>query len=929
MQSQEHHKLLADVRQKFVVALCEPLNEVSAAGVAHLLKLTEEFGTPQQSQQRMASFLEFRRMKDTWVKATRKKLHDLLAEENKRSEKKASAPEESSLRLELQDSLIVERKIHTARITTSFQDAISSELSDIRLRLRTLLENGEFSKREVLDPKVLSEQWVQAWEDSGGATIVWEMVYKAMSDAYLPSMVKAYREVNKALEAAGLKAEIGLHTVRMRAYSYAPVSQQSATQRAPAAPFADQHPRHPSEINLPTQFSTTGQNGVLPAFNPHPYPAAEFPQLPELPQIPDISPPPSTSSTPATHHAPVWGHPATTPNVTLTAYGQTRSAPPGSPPPALQGVHKESLVERAMHIRNEASAAAQARSGTDPAEDTDPGFMNFFASTATYDRNDPSHGTSPTAQVSRSESAFVSAASHASGISAGAPAIATAHAPALDEKPRSQHVVGQLMQMLRQRVGLQTAAEAISSGAGTGSALGSTDTLRSTAIATVVDPSSNLSIPENATPAQAAGLLRERTDSLKRKASTQGEKATIEIVALMFQSILTEERIPSAVRVLFARLQMPVVRVALAEPEFFDHLEHPARKLIDRMGSCVLGLDSSAVSDDALVREISRIVQTIEQYPDTGRRVFKLVLDEFEKFLQSHLGRSENSRKLMGVAQQVELRETLSIQYTIEIRNLIKDVAINEKVREFLLKTWSEVLAVSAVRHGKNSAKTKVFKDGTTRLIWAAGAKHLRADRMKLIAEMPSLMQLLRDGLEAINLESSKAQELVDMLARSLGDTFKVRTQAIDAEQLNAISDRLQNLEEFFSNDDLGDLPLKPEDLELMLDIDVQGLNIILKTPITPSEAAKHWANEIELGKWFVLEHEGLRTTVQYVWCSDMRQLHLLASSDGRSYLMQAQALAAYLEMQRLSPLEEEALSVRATREALDKITAKPETLLG
>lgn len=64
----------------------------------------------------------------------------------------------------------------------------------------------------------------------------------------------------------------------------------------------------------------------------------------------------------------------------------------------------------------------------------------------------------------------------------------------------------------------------------------------------------------------------------------------------MFQSILTEDRIPPAVRIWFARLQVPVLRVALAEPEFFSNMEHPARKLIDRMGSVALGFDSTALS---------------------------------------------------------------------------------------------------------------------------------------------------------------------------------------------------------------------------------------------------------------------------------------------------------------------------------------------
>ena len=63
---------------------------------------------------------------------------------------------------------------------------------------------------------------------------------------------------------------------------------------------------------------------------------------------------------------------------------------------------------------------------------------------------------------------------------------------------------------------------------------------------------------------QAVGNLRRRTTALKEAASTNTEKATIEIVALMFQAILAEDRIPAGVRVWFARLQMPVLRVAMA-----------------------------------------------------------------------------------------------------------------------------------------------------------------------------------------------------------------------------------------------------------------------------------------------------------------------------------------------------------------------------
>ena len=88
--------------------------------------------------------------------------------------------------------------------------------------------------------------------------------------------------------------------------------------------------------------------------------------------------------------------------------------------------------------------------------------------------------------------------------------------------------------------------------------------------------------------------------SVKKALIRLDPKATVEIVALMFQAILAGERIPFSARVWFARLQMPVLRVAIAEPEFFGTLQHPARQLIDRMGACVLGFDGGGAFDSGV-----------------------------------------------------------------------------------------------------------------------------------------------------------------------------------------------------------------------------------------------------------------------------------------------------------------------------------------
>ena len=427
---------------------------------------------------------------------------------------------------------------------------------------------------------------------------------------------------------------------------------------------------------------------------------------------------------------------------------------------------------------------------------------------------------------------------------------------------------------------------------------------------------------------QVAGQLRERSNELKKAASTTGEKAIIEIVALMFQSILAEERIPPAVRVWFARLQLPVLRVALAEPEFFGTLDHPARQLIDRMGSCVMGFDASAINGSALETEIKRVVQVIEQYPETGRRVFQLVYDEFQQFLSKYLTEKGSTLRVATLAQQVEQKETLAIQYTIELRNMLKELPVREDIREFLFKVWAEVLAMAAVRNGPQHEETIALKKAASELVWAASAKPNRAERARVIQNLPLLLQRLRQGMTLLGLESTVQEAHIKRISDTLADAFMSKTEAIPQARIESMAARLANLEDFISDDSMGDLPLDNENIEMMLGIDASSIEVIADGGSKPTDAMLAWAQELELGHWFMLDHSNRINQVQFAWRSDRKQLHLFAAMDGRSYLIQARRLAAYLQAGLLVPQEEEALTLRATRDALAKLDANPERLL-
>jgi len=131
------------------------------------------------------------------------------------------------------------------------------------------------------------------------------------------------------------------------------------------------------------------------------------------------------------------------------------------------------------------------------------------------------------------------------------------------------------------------------------------------------------------------------------------------------------------------------------------------------------------------------------------------------------------------------------------------------------------------------------------------------------------------------------------------------------------------------SDEGVGDLPLDAESIELMLGIDASTIDVVADGGSKPTAAMLAWAQELQLGSWFTLDHNGRLAQVQFVWRSDRKHLNLFASTDGHSYLIQAGRLAAYLQAGLLLPLEEETLTVRATRDALVKLEANPERLLG
>ena len=103
----------------------------------------------------------------------------------------------------------------------------------------------------------------------------------------------------------------------------------------------------------------------------------------------------------------------------------------------------------------------------------------------------------------------------------------------------------------------------------------------------------------------------------------------------------------------------------------------------------------------------------------------------------------------------MEQKETLAIQYTIELRSMLADMPVREEIREFLFKVWAEVLALAAVKNGPQHEDTLALKSAASELVWAASAKPNRSERARVIQDLPRLLQRLRQGMTLVGIQGA------------------------------------------------------------------------------------------------------------------------------------------------------------------------------
>lgn len=272
-----------------------------------------------------------------------------------------------------------------------------------------------------------------------------------------------------------------------------------------------------------------------------------------------------------------------------------------------------------------------------------------------------------------------------------------------------------------------------------------------------------------------SGAVRQQLDSILRRASEKSSKTRvvgeidndiINLVSMLFEFILDDPAIPSKLKALISRLQIPLLKVAVIDKSFFSYGNHPARRLLNEIGSAAIGWnDQDSEHQDSLYSKIEEIVQRAQLEFVDDPALFDVLLLDFVNFISSERRRSELLEQRIRDAEEGRARSELARQQVeAELNQRLVGQVLPETVVQILQGHWSKVMLLNHLKHGEDSHEWQTCVKAMDQLIWSV-MPHSAPDSFdKLSKLIPPLLEVMRHAMSQASLDHFETAELFTRL---------------------------------------------------------------------------------------------------------------------------------------------------------------------
>lgn len=266
-----------------------------------------------------------------------------------------------------------------------------------------------------------------------------------------------------------------------------------------------------------------------------------------------------------------------------------------------------------------------------------------------------------------------------------------------------------------------------------------------------------------------ANILHELKASSVGSSMGQMDAMTLDIVARLFDQLFDDPQIPLGAKGLIGRLQIPMLKAAIGDKDFFSKKDHPARLLLDTLGEIAIRLPADFNVESALFGHLEAILQELITGYQDDVGIFTVVREGLLTLMQREDERIEAEAR--AAAEKIVQEETLAVaksaaQAAVSARLQAQPSSPPGPVLEFIIEQWLQLMMLIHVKRGQLSDPWDRSIEVVDQLIWSVQPDKSPEDRRKLAGMVPVLLKGLTAGLQAAGIDDAVREQFFSELMR-------------------------------------------------------------------------------------------------------------------------------------------------------------------
>ena len=250
-------------------------------------------------------------------------------------------------------------------------------------------------------------------------------------------------------------------------------------------------------------------------------------------------------------------------------------------------------------------------------------------------------------------------------------------------------------------------------------------------------------------------VLRKMRDQSEVLRASDIDRGTVDAMVEVFDFVFSDQSVPLQMKFVLGRLQIPLLKAAMLDRDFFLSTEQPARRLVDTLAMASVACDPEKGEHDPLFQRIENTIKRVLTEFEDDITLFGELVQEVTEFL------FETEQQVQGHIAPVAEMETASELFEqalahadkvvhARISALPPDLPLAPFLGPFLAKQWREVLARAWLKVAVSPVQWEVALTTMDGLIWSTQPKTRTRERHQLVAVLPDLIRNLNTGLDAI-----------------------------------------------------------------------------------------------------------------------------------------------------------------------------------